>query len=882
MIAAAVAVNVAIWWGLNRPRVVRPFEGDIAGVSYAPYREGQEPGNDPTLGQIEEDMALLAGRVGAVRTYGSTGVLGEIPRIAARHGLRVAAGAWVGWDAEANERELEGLIRLASAPNVDRLLIGNEAVLREEASVDQIRAAMRRARAETGKPVSTAEPWDIWLQNPTLAEDADFIAAHVLPYWERIPEERALEHVLARHADLRRAFPGKPIVLTEVGWPSEGKAQHDADPGVANQAAFLRRFLSVAASQGLDYYVMEAFDQPWKRSLEGGVGAYWGIWDADREPKFEWTGVVLNVADWRELCLLSSLLGLAVMLTFARRNGHLEPAGLSVMLGAIQLGATLVTWTGHIASQHYLTPLMTVTWSALFLAQALVIALLLVDTFEISELVWARSLRRQFFPVLRSHAGHQPKVSIHLAIANEPSEMVAMTLRSLAELDYPDYEVIVVDNNTKDEAVWRPVQSLCAQLGSRFTFVHIPHCPGFKAEALNRALSLTHPDARVVGVVDSDYVLRRDWLSALVPHFARDEIALVQAPQDHRAWEGDSFKEMTNWEYAGFFHIGMVHRNERDAIIQHGTMCLVRRSALEQVGGWAEWCICEDAELGLRLLEAGYSSAYVEESFGHGLTPDTFTAYKKQRYRWAFGAFQILRRYGWALLTGRGTRLGMAQRYHFIAGWLPWLAEGLSVLFTAGALLWTAGMVLWPHLFELPPLVFVVPSLGLFTFKVVQALLLYGTRVRCSWRQRLGAALAGLSLTHAVGRAVLRSLAGRRLAFFRTPKLEGRPAALAGFLMARGELALMLLLWLGATVSLARLGTSLSEGGLWAMVLLAWSTPYAAAVAVSLVNAGAGDRSDGPRPSVRPAIRRTLARLGARAGRIVSWGVGAGRGVRPR
>ena len=101
---------------------------------------------------------------------------------------------------------------------------------------------------------------------------------------------------------------------------------------------------------------------------------------------------------------------------------------------------------------------------------------------------------------------------------------------------------------------------------------------------------------------------------------------------------------MANWEFDGFFRIGMHHRNERNAIIQHGTMTLVRRTALERVGGWAEWCICEDAELGLRLMQAGHDVRYVDSVLGRGLTPSDFAAFKAQRFRWAFGAMQILKR----------------------------------------------------------------------------------------------------------------------------------------------------------------------------------------------------------------------------------------------
>src|SRR5690606_38135556 len=128
-----------------------------------------------------------------------------------------------------------------------------------------------------------------------------------------------------------------------------------------------------------------------------------------------------------------------------------------------------------------------------------------------------------------------------------------------------------------------------------------------------------------------------------IPYFNKKSVGFVQAPQDNRQWNRDFFKEMINWEYAGFFHLGMVHRNERDAIIQHGTMVLISKQAMQKVGKWAQWFICEDAELGMRLMANDYQAVYVNECFGQGLVPDSFMAYKKQRWRWVFGAMQIMR-----------------------------------------------------------------------------------------------------------------------------------------------------------------------------------------------------------------------------------------------
>lgn len=168
----------------------------------------------------------------------------------------------------------------------------------------------------------------------------------------------------------------------------------------------------------------------------------------------------------------------------------------------------------------------------------------------------------------------------------------------------------------------------------------------------------------MIAVIDSDYCVDRNWLKHMVPHFADPKIAVVQSPQDYRDQHESAFKKLCYSEYKGFFHIGMVTRNDRDAIIQHGTMTMTRRSVLEELG-WAEWCICEDAELGLRVFEKGLSAAYAHNSYGKGLMPDTFIDFKKQRFRWAYGAIQIIKHHASALLRGKGSELTRGQRYHF-------------------------------------------------------------------------------------------------------------------------------------------------------------------------------------------------------------------------
>jgi cellulose synthase/poly-beta-1,6-N-acetylglucosamine synthase-like glycosyltransferase len=411
------------------------------------------------------------------------------------------------------------------------------------------------------------------------------------------------------------------------------------------------------------------------------------------------------------------------------------------------------------------------------------------------------------------------------------------TLDTLAALDYPRFEVLVIDNNTSDPGVWGPVQAHCADLGERFRFFHVDPLPGYKAGALNFALPETAPEAEVVAVIDADYQVRPSWLRDLVPAFADSEVAIVQAPQDYRDGGQNAFKAMCLAEYCGFFHIGMVTRNERNAIIQHGTMTMVRRRTLEAIGGWAEWCITEDAELGLRLFKEGHKALYIPTTYGRGLMPDTFSDFQKQRFRWAYGAVMIMREHLMALLGLERSQLTAGQRYHFVAGWLPWFADGLNLVFNLAALAWSVGMVLVPAQFT-PPLVTIAAiPLALFAFKVTKSFLLYRFRVTATLRQSLAAGIAGLALSHTIARAVWKGLVTRKLGFFRTPKMADAPALLRALADAREEALLMVALVLAGVCVLLRDDAYMLDVRVWALVLFVQSVPYVSAVLVSLISA---------------------------------------------
>jgi hypothetical protein len=291
-------------------------------------------------------------------------------------------------------------------------------------------------------------------------------------------------------------------------------------------------------------------------------------------------------------------------------------------------------------------------------------------------------------------------------------------------------------------------------------------------------------------------------------------------------------------EYRGFFYIGMITRNERNAIIQHGTMTLVRRYVLWAVGGWAEWCITEDAELGLRVFEAGYEALYIPKSYGCGVMPDTFIDYKRQRFRWAYGAMQILRHHATALLRPASSALTAGQRYHFIAGWLPWLADGFNLLFNIAAIGWSMAMILAPQKVDPPLMVFSVLPLSLFMFKLVKLVHLYTHRVGMNFRQTFAAAISGLALAHTIGLAVLKGILTRNEPFFRTPKQTAPHRFLSALSAAREETLLMLALWASA-IGIRTIANDMASTDLtvWLAALLIQSIPYTAALLVSLTSA---------------------------------------------
>ncbi len=833
---------VLLWQVVNSPNIAPPWPEKIQGFSFSPYRGEQTPIKHqlPSVEEIDQDLALLEGKTHAVRSYSMEGSLAEIPRLAAARGINVALGAWIDKDKETNDKQLDRLVEVYKQyhKNIVRVIVSNEAVLRKDITVDEAIGYLKRVKSQVWAPVSLAEPWHIWLQYPELAKHVDFITIHLLPYWEGIPSDQAVQYCVDRYEDIRRAFPDKPVVIGEVGWPSSGRIRQGAIASPANEATFLRRFLDVAGKNGYTYYIMEAFDQRWKGlELEGAAGAYWGVYNDEREPKFEFTQPVQPIPEWRALAAISIGLSMLLLLLLFRDSRGLLDRGRGFLALVAYTIATFTVWLIYDFQRQYLTTSTLIIGILLLVAAGGAILVILAEAHEWAEALWINKWKRLPAPEQKNLPDEElPFVSVHVPCYNEPPDMMMQTLKALSLLDYPRFEVLVIDNNTKDEAVWRPVEAYCAELGTRFRFFHVSPLAGFKAGALNYALRNTAPEADVVAVIDSDYVVSPLWLRMLTPQFTEENMAIVQAPQDYRDGGENAFKAMCLAEYRGFFQIGMITRNERNAIIQHGTMTMVRRRVLEEVGGWSEWCITEDAELGLRIFERGYDASYLPYTLGQGLMPDTFLDYKKQRFRWAYGSVLILRHHLMEMLGLKASKLTSGQRYHFLAGWLPWFADGVNMLFNLLAIGWSVGMILFPEFIAPPHIIFACLPVALFFFKSAKMLFLYRSRVIASWRQSMMAGLAGLALSHTIARAMLTGFVTRGIGFFRTPKKAQANAIFKALADAREELLFAIALILAIIGLSQRFDADMIDVQVWAGMLAIQAIPYLAAVLVSLIS----------------------------------------------
>ncbi|MGA2940891.1 MAG: glycosyltransferase [Xanthobacteraceae bacterium] len=831
VLALVACVHAGLWALLRTKETAPNFNGQLASVSYSPFADSSHPdtGARPTAEQIRADLKAIAPYTRAIRTYSATGGAELVPPIAAEFGLKVTVGAWIDKDKDRNEREIRSALDLARHnSNVNAIVVGNETTLRAEMGVDDLIKLIQQVKRQSPVPVTTGEIWTVWIDHPELASAVDFIAAHILPYWEGFDASHAVDHTIEFYDKLRQMHPGKRIVIAEFGWPSAGYNFHQAEPGRFEQAMVIRDFVNRAQAYGIDYNVVEAIDQPWK-TMEGGVGPYWGLFDASRQAKFPWTGPITD-PDYVKQAGLAVLLGVLLSLPILALSGVTVTQAALLAVSANIVGAWFTAivafWKGH-----YFVPGAAFALGLGIILLIPLVAIAMARLEEIAAIAFGRGTRRLVISPPLAPEGYAPKVSIHIPACCESPEMLVATLDAVAKLEYPNFECVIVINNTPDPALWQPVEAHCRALGERFKFGRVDKLAGYKAGALRIALERTAPDAEIIGSIDADYVVSPDWLRDMVPLFSDPRVGLVQSPQDHRDGDRSLMHAAMNAEYAGFFDIGMVQRNEVNAIIVHGTMCLIRRAALEAVGNWPTDTIVEDSDLGLHLLESGWTAHYTNRRYGHGLLPDTFEAYKKQRQRWAFGGFQLVQKHWRHLLPG-AAGLSRDQKREYAIGWLNWLgAETVGVVVALLNIVWVP-VVAFANI-AVPDRILTIPIVAASAVAVLHFISLYRLRVRATPLQMAGAVCAAMSVQWTVARAVSMGIVQEHIPFLRTAK--GGVGRKGPDFAAFWEAIIAGLLLAGSATLVITNYKQVREINIFAFVLVVQSVPFLSAVTLALI-----------------------------------------------
>lgn len=388
LLAAALATGVAAARWSRPVDLPDPGQARLPCLSYAPWnRHGESPiDDDPISAQrIADDLRLLSRYTKCVRTYSSRLGLGEVPRIASQLGMTVLQGIWIGRDPVANAAEIEaGLAAVAAAPDSVRgLVVGNEVLLRREQPAASLAGLLASVRARAPVPVTYADVWEFWIRHPELAGEVDWITIHALPYWEDHPVgvEEASAHIQDVHRLVSERFPGKEILIGETGWPSAGRQRGPAAPGRIAQARFTRDWMRTAGQAGIDYNYIEAFDQPWKRRLEGAMGGAWGIVGSDGQVKFPFQGPVAEAPEragrMTAGLVAGLLLGLALALwPLLRGRPRPSPAGWLAGAGGLALIGGLMPWQLETLATWSRTPLEWLAAGGFALLGNLLLALL--------------------------------------------------------------------------------------------------------------------------------------------------------------------------------------------------------------------------------------------------------------------------------------------------------------------------------------------------------------------------------------------------------------------------------------------------------------------------------------------------------------------------
>lgn len=263
------------------------MEAGVHGLCFSPYLEGQAPGSIVTEAQIRERLEIIRPYTRWIRSFSCTEGHQHTPRIAHEKGLKTLVGAWLGTDRADNEAELAAAIEVARAGHADILAIGNEVLLREDLSEDELLDYLHRAKAAVpGVPVGYVDAYYLFEKHPRITAACDILMTNCYPFWEGCPREQAIAYMQSMYQRTLAVANGKRVIVSETGWPNTGQAFHGSVPSVEGALRYFIDTCDWGRRDEVQIFYFAAFDEAWKVGDEGDVGAYWGLWDKDGRPKY--------------------------------------------------------------------------------------------------------------------------------------------------------------------------------------------------------------------------------------------------------------------------------------------------------------------------------------------------------------------------------------------------------------------------------------------------------------------------------------------------------------------------------------------------------------------------------------------------------------------
>ena len=263
------------------------FSTGFHGLCFSPYLEGQNIGDILSEEQIRRRMEIIAPHTKWVRSFSCTDGNELIPKIAKEKGLKTMVGAWLGTDKTKNEAEIAQLIRLAKEGLVDIAVVGNEVLLRNELTEEEILEYLISVKKELpNQIVSYIDTYYQLSNRPQVLANCDVILANCYPFWEGCNADEAPVYLQRMYELVKEAAGEKEVMITETGWPDSGEKMQAAVPSPENTMRYLVECNEWARKEKIALFTFASFDEPWKVHHEGEVGQSWGIWDKNEKLKY--------------------------------------------------------------------------------------------------------------------------------------------------------------------------------------------------------------------------------------------------------------------------------------------------------------------------------------------------------------------------------------------------------------------------------------------------------------------------------------------------------------------------------------------------------------------------------------------------------------------